>query len=137
MPDWKSRLVVKVAANGEPDRVISPIDSFQPSFSLSAEPIHSIEQTHIGVLYTPQQISFSMTVKAIGTSAAELTQLALAGKRFTVVLEEQGDAGQWSFRSVVLKDCVITNAAPTAANISGVPTATFSGFSLAASANPA
>jgi len=115
MPDWDTRLAVSYN-DGTGDHEISPIDSFSPTFSLSAEVLHSVEQTHIGVVYTPQAISFSMTVRAIGDVAARLTTLALNGTRFDVVLRE----------------CVVTSAAPGAATISGAPSATFSGFSLAA-----
>lgn len=137
MPDWKSRLVVKYTTDGTTFTTISPIDSFQPSFSLNAEALHSIEATHIGVLFAPEQISFTMTVKALGPAAAQLTVLALEGTRFNIVLEEQGDAGHWSFDSVVLSDCVITNATPTSATPSSAPSATFSGFSLGRSATAA
>ena len=130
MPDWDTRLAVSYN-DGSGDVEISPIDSFSPTFSLSAEVLHSVEQTHIGVVYTPQAISFSMTVRAIGDVAARLTTLALNGTRFDVVLKEKtGD--DWSFKNVVLRECVITSAAPGAATISGAPSATFSGFSLAA-----
>ncbi len=135
MPDWKSRLVVKYNADGV-YKTITPIDSFQPSFAMNAEVLHSIEQSHIGVVYSPEQISFTMTVKALGTAAAELTTLALSGKRFDVTLEEQDDGNDWSFTKVVLRDCVITSASPTSASPNGAPTASFSGFSLAGSATP-
>lgn len=124
MADWKTRLVVK--ANGS---VVTPIDSFSPTFALNTEVLHSIESTHIGAIVSPAAISFSMTVKAIGDAAAKLTTLAMQGTRFTVELQE-GDGTDWSFASVVLSDCIITNATPSSAAVTGAPTATFSGFSL-------
>jgi hypothetical protein len=129
--NWQSRLSVSYSVGtGKPEK-ITPIDSFQPSFSLNAEALHSIERTHIGVVYSPSQISFSMSVKAIGTAAAKLSLLALKGTPFDVVLEEgEGDPVQWSFKEVVLSGCVITSATPTSATISGAPAATFSGFAL-------
>jgi hypothetical protein len=136
MADWKSRLVVSYVDNGKTN-VISPIDTFSPTFALNAEVLHSIERSHIGVIYSPQNISFSMTVKAIGSAAAELTHLALTGTRFEINLQESGDGTQWAFAKVVLTDCVITSANPTSASPSGAPSATFSGFSLAASAEGA
>ena len=132
MADWRSRLVVKFIENGVP-KTITPIESFQPSFSLNAEPVHSIEDTHIGVIYSPDQVNFSMTVKAIGSNgaAARLTHLALRGTPFNVEIQtREDDEKDWSFESLVLEDCIITNASPTNAAISGAPTATFSGFSL-------
>jgi hypothetical protein len=136
MPDWNTRLAVTYKEPDGSEIQISPIDSFSPSFSLNAEALHSIEATHIGVVYTPQGITFSMTVKAIGGVAAQLTALALEGKRFDLILQETDDGTDWSFVKVVLSDCVITSATPTAATISGAPTATFSGFSLGAASHP-
>ena len=136
MPDWNTRLVVSYTDDQGNSVEITPIDAFTPSFALNAEPLHSIEETHIGVIYTPEALSFSLTVKAIGDVAAKLTVLALDGRRFAVELHEQDGGDDWSFKSVVMSDCVITSATPTAATVSGAPAATFSGFSLGASAEP-
>jgi hypothetical protein len=73
-----------------------------------------------------------MTVKAIGDIAARLTALAISRKRFNVTLQEKV-GNDWSFAKIVLSDCIITSATPTAATISGAPSATFSGVSLQAS----
>ncbi|ESA32889.1 hypothetical protein N836_24180 [Leptolyngbya sp. Heron Island J] len=136
MPDWKTRLAVSYRDEDGNEADITPIDSFSPSFSLNAEVLHSLEQTHIGVVYTPDAMSFSMTVKAMGDVAAQLTALALQGKRFDVTLQESEDGSDWSFKTIVMQECIITSANPTEASISGVPTATFSGFSLAAASEP-
>jgi hypothetical protein len=82
-------------------------------------------------------MSFSMTVRAIGDAAAQLTALALEGKRFDIILQEGDGGSDWSFRKIVMSQCVITSAAPTAATVSGAPSATFSGVSLGASAETA
>jgi hypothetical protein len=133
MADWKDTRLVVTYNDGTGDVEVSPIDAFTPTFALNAEVIHSIEKTHTGVIYSPQAMSFSMTVKAIGDAAAKLTVLALNGTLFDVVLKEKvGD--DWAFSNVVMSDCVITSATPTAATPSGAPTATFSGFSLSAGA---
>lgn len=132
MSDWNTRLAVSYTEDGE-TKEISPIDSFTPSFSLNAEPLHSIEATHIGVIFSPESISFSMSVKAIGPVAAKLTAMALEGTRFNITLQEK-IGSDWSFNSIVLSDCIITSATPTTANVSGAPTASFSGFSLASNA---
>ena len=132
MPDWKTRLAVSYKdANGKTVDV-TPIDSFSPSFAINTEVLHSIEDTHIGVIYTPEQMSFSMTVKAIGGVAAKLTALAMEGTHFDITLQE-ADGDDWSFSTVVMTDCLITSANPTSATPSGAPTATFSGISLGSS----
>jgi hypothetical protein len=131
MPDWKTRLVVAyVDAEGK-RQPITPISSFSPTFALAAEVMHSIEATHIGVIYQPQNISFTMTVTAIGDAAARLTQFALEGKLFDIDLQEE-TGSDWSFKSVVLSRCLVTSAQPSAAVISGAPSATFSGVCLGA-----
>jgi len=135
MPDWSTRLAVTyVDPDSKNTITITPIDSFSPTFALNADVLHSIEQTHIGVVYNPQAISFSMTVKAIGDVVGRLTSLAMTRSRFDITLQEQtGD--DWSFHSVVLRDCVITSASPSPATVTGAPAATFSGVSLHATAD--
>jgi len=133
MTDWKDTRLVVSYNDGSGDTEVSPIDAFTPTFSLNAEVLHSVEKSHTGVVFTPQALTFSMTVKAIGDVAAKLTVLALRGQRFDVLLKEKvGD--DWAFANVVMSECIITSATPTAATPSGAPTATFSGFSLAAGA---
>lgn len=133
--DWKTRLAVSYLDEDKNTVNVTPIDSFSPTFSLAADVLHSIEQTHIGVIYSPQAITFSMTVKAIGDVAGKLTALALSRKKFDITLQETNTSGDWTFHSLVLGDCVITSAAPTNATISGAPAATFSGVSLKATAD--
>ena len=129
MPQWKSRLAVRF---GDTLADITPIESFQPSFSMNAEPLSSIEAINIGVVYMTEQINFTITAKAIGASAARLTKLALDGTPFQIVMVESDDGAdaEWSLQEILLDKCVITNATPSAAAISGAPTATFSGFAL-------
>jgi hypothetical protein len=136
VPDWKTRLVVSYQ-DDTGTHLISPIDSFSPSFALNAEVMHSVERTHIGMIYSPQAMSFSMTVKAIGDAAAQLTALALEGARFDIILQEGDGGADWSFKKIVMSECVVTSAAPSAATISGAPSATFSGVSLATSVEAA
>jgi hypothetical protein len=127
--NWTTRLAVKYTDEDGKDHEISPIQSFTPTFATSAEPLHSIERTHVGVVATPQSLTFSMTVNAIGPAAAELTALALNGTEFDITLQELV-GNDWSFSTIVMRRCVITSAGPTAATISGAPQATFSGFSM-------
>lgn len=133
---WKSRLMVQVTSQDGSKILVTPIDSFSPSFSLNTEVIHSIEQSHMGLVFSPQSITFSMTVKAIGNVVGLLTQLAFEGKRFEIVLKETEGSTDWSFDQVVLRDCIITSCTPTTATPSGAPSATFSGISLQGSVEP-
>jgi hypothetical protein len=133
MPDWNTRLTVSYQKE-DATVEISPIDSFTPTFTLATETLHSLEATHIGVVHSPQQMTFTMTVRAIGDVAAQLTEMALEGAEFDLLLQEQNGGHDWSFKSLVMSRCVITSAMPSAATIAGAPAATFSGFSLAAKA---
>jgi len=129
MASWtQTRLAVVV--NGATAAPLTPIDSFSPTFALNTEVVHSIEATHIGWIANPDSFTFSLSVKAIGGAAAQLTRLAMSGTEFEIALYEQaGSAGEWDFKHVVLRKCLITSASPSNATISGAPVATFSGIS--------
>jgi hypothetical protein len=117
-----------VILNGDTKNPVSPIDSFTPTFALTTEVVHSIEATHIGYISNPENFTFTMTVKAIGDSAATLMRIAMDGDEFEVGMYEAADgAGEWDFKSVILRNCLITSANPSNATINGAPTATFSG----------
>jgi hypothetical protein len=135
MADWNTRLAVSYQDGGQ-TVLITPIDTFSPTFNLAAETINSIEATHLGVIYNPQQITFSLTVKAIGAAAGQLTALAFEGTRFDIILQEQDGTGDdWTFQRIVMSNCIITSASTNAAT-TGAPTVVLSGFSLAATAEP-
>lgn len=122
--DWNSRLEVTV--NGT---TVTPIDSFTPTYTTSVTPIHSIEADNVGAMYHPTTATFTMTVKAIGASAATLAKLTLKGEKFDVQLAEKKGA-DWSFKKLLFRDCIITSANPSNAVSDGVPVATFSGIVL-------
>lgn len=136
MSTWmNTRLAVIV--NGDSANPISPIESFTPTFSLTTEVVHSIEATHIGYIGNPENFTFTMTVKAIGDSAARLTSLAMAGTEFEVgIYEADGSTGEWDFQSVIMRNCLITSANPSNAAVNGAPTATFSGVARAVETTP-
>ena len=125
MPDWNSRLEVTLDGSAP----ITPIESFTPTYTTPVTPIHSIEADNVGALYHPQTATFTMTVKAIGTSVLTLAQLGLAGKKFNIQLAEQ-KGNDWSFKKLLFRDCIITSANPSNAVMDGVPVATFSGIVL-------
>lgn len=127
--DWSTRLAVSYRDPNGQDHVITPIQSFTPSFATTAEPLHSIERTHVGVVYSPQSLTFSMTVPVVGDAVGKLTAIALQGQKFDITLQE-ASGSDWTFSTIVMQECVITSASPTPASVSGVPSAQFSGFSL-------
>lgn len=124
MADWNTRLEISVGTT-----VISPIDSFTPTFATPHGVIHSIEADNVGVLHQPQTATFQMQVKAIGSAVAELTKLALGGSKFNIqVAEKKGT--DWSFKKLLFRDCLITSANPSNVVIDGAPSATFGGVIL-------
>lgn len=127
--DWNTRLAVSYVDPDGARHQITPITSFTPTFATPAEALHSIERTHVGVIQQPANLSFSITVPAIGDAVARLTAIALTGQRFALHLQEQ-TGNDWSFSTIVMSECIITSASPTPASLSGVPSAQFSGFSL-------
>lgn len=127
MPDplnWQTRLEVNVDG-----KVISAIDSFTPTFTTQMTPIHSIEADNIGAISHPQTATFTMALKAIGPAVADLTKLALEGKRFDIqVAEKKGE--DWTFKKMLFRDCLITSANPSNVVIDGAPAANFNGIIL-------
>ena len=122
--DWNSRLEVSVNGN-----TVTPIESFTPTYTTPVTPIHSIEADNVGVMFHPQTATFTMTVKAMGGSAATLARMTIQGTRFNVqVAEKKGT--DWSFKKLLFRDCVMTSANPSNAVMDGVPVATFSGIVL-------
>jgi hypothetical protein len=122
--NWKTRLEITVDG-----KVLSPIDSFTTQFSTPATVIHSIEADNIGAVYQPQTATFNMTLRAIGTNVAELTRMALDGRKFNIsVAEKRGT--DWTFSKLLFRDCVITSSSPSNVTVDGAPTANFSGIIL-------
>ncbi len=122
--NWQTRLELSV--NG---KVVSAIDSFTPTFATQVTPIHSIEADNIGAMFHPQTATFTMTLKAIGPNVAELTSLAIDGKKFNIsVAEKKGT--DWTFKKMLFRDCLITSANPSNVVIDGAPAATFNGIIL-------
>src|SRR4051812_7981343 len=124
MPDWNTRLEVKLG-----DATITPISSFTPTFNVPHTVLHSIEADNVGFVRQPFTFTFTMAVPAVGTSVADLTQLATGGQEFAVVVAEKKGT-DWSFNSIKFARCVITSANPSNVVIDGVPQATFSCMAL-------
>ena len=116
MPDWNTRLAASYTDDAGKTVDVTPIDAFTPTFALVREPIHSLEATHVGAGRGPGEVvvfagrDATMTVKAIGPVAGQLTELALKAKRFSLLLQETNDGHDWAFKSIVLEGCVITGA---------------------------
>ena len=124
MPDWNSRLEVSV--NGTP---LVAVESVTPTYVTPVTPIHSIEADNVGALFHPQTATFTMTVKAIGSSVLTLTKLALGGTKFNIQLAEKKGT-DWTFKKLLFRDCIIASSNPSNVVIDGVPIATFNGIVL-------
>jgi len=124
MPDWNTRLEIRLGST-----VIAPISQFTPTFNAPHTVIHSIEADNVGFVRQPQTFTFTMTVQAIGTAVADLTELALQGQEFEItVAEKQGT--DWAFKALKFGRCMITSANPSNVVIDGAPTASFNCMSL-------
>ena len=124
MSDWNTRLEIRLG-----DKVVTPISQFTPTFNAPHTVIHSIEADNVGFVRQPQTFTFTMTVQAIGTAVADLTELALQGQEFEItVAEKQGT--DWAFKALKFGRCVITSANPSNVVIDGAPTASFNCMSL-------
>jgi hypothetical protein len=124
MPDWKTRLEVRLG-----NTTIAPISQFTPTFNAPHTVVHSIEADNVGYVKQPQTFTFTMTVQAIGSAVADLTELAINGQEFNIsVAEKQGT--DWAFKALKFTRCVITSANPSNVTIDGAPAATFSCMSL-------
>jgi hypothetical protein len=119
MPDWNTRLVIMLG-----DQPISPIDNFTPTFNTPHTILHSVDADNVGLIRQPFTFTFTMTVKAIGTVVADLTELALNGSQFNIAVAEKTGT-DWTFKSIKFNNCVITSASPSNIVIDGVPTASF------------
>jgi hypothetical protein len=140
MNNWQSQMAIflqKRTSTGAPDGApipITPIDSFQQTVNTPATALHSLEQTHVGAVFAPADIQFTMTVKQNAAVLAQLTAIALNRQPFTIMVNEgQGDS--WALASIALDNCVITSmqAGPflaTAATTGILPTMLISGVSL-------
>lgn len=132
MADWNTRLAVMVGTE-----LITPVESFNPTFTTTFRVQHSLERDNVGYVRQPFTFTFTMTVRAVGTpnaanSVAKLTQMALEGTEFQISLvRADGSVGnEWAFQKGMFKRCFITSAAPSNLTMQDSPTATFNGICL-------
>jgi hypothetical protein len=119
MPDWNTRLEIRLG-----DKVIAPISQFTPTFNVPHTVIHSIDADNVGYVRQPATFTFTMTVQAIDTVVADLTELAVNGQEFEVTAAEKKGT-DWSFKSIKFTRCIITSANPSNVVIDGAPSASF------------
>jgi hypothetical protein len=124
MPDWNSRLEISV--NGVP---VTPIDTFSPTFTTPRTPIHSIEGDNVGAVSGPKTATFTMTLKAISTTVAELARMAMSNTKFDITVAEKTGT-DWTFSKLLFRNCLITQCNPSNATPDQAPVATFNGVIL-------
>jgi hypothetical protein len=132
MPDWDTRLAVMLGTE-----MVTPIESFNPTFTTTYRVQHSLEKDNVGFVRQPFSFTFTMTVRAVGQTGqangvASLTKLALEGTEFEIVVvrAEDSPGNQWSFQEAMFKRCFITSASPSNLTLQDSPTATFNGICL-------
>ena len=122
--NWNTKLAVFV--NGA---IVSPIESFSPTLNVGHRVQHSIDADNVGIVTQAQTFTFTMTIRAVGAAVATLTQLAMNGSSFAIVLTEQ-KGSDWTFKSVAFNNCYFTSVSPSNVTLDDSPTATFSGVCL-------
>jgi hypothetical protein len=122
--NWNTRLAVSVGG-----ALISPIESFSPTLNVGHRVQHSLEADNVGIVTQAQTFTFSMTVRAVGASVAQLTKLAVQGSEFQIVVTEQ-TGSDWTFKQIAFNHCYFTSIAPSNVTLDDSPTATFSGVCL-------
>lgn len=126
MPDWDTRLEIKVG-----NTTIAPITQFAPQFNVPHTVIHSIEADNVGYVRQPITFTFTMTVQAIGTVVAELTQMALNGDEFEIAVSERSGT-DWTFSAIKFKRCRFNSTSPSTITADGAPQASFNCTALLA-----
>ncbi|ALO05898.1 MULTISPECIES: hypothetical protein [Streptomyces] len=124
MSDWNTRLEVKLAG-----RTISPITNFSPSFNVPHTVIHSLEADGVGYVRQPFTFTFTLTIPAIASAVADLTELAVNGGEFAIAVAEK-KGNDWAFSSLKFSRCVVSAAQPSNITVDGVPQATFTCMAL-------
>jgi len=122
--NWNTKLAVMV--NGT---IVSPIESFSPTLNVGHRVQHSLEADNVGIVTQAQTFTFTMTVRAVGASVATLTQLAISGTSFSIVVTEQ-TGSDWTFKSIAFNNCYFTSISPSNVTLDDSPAATFSGVCL-------
>jgi uncharacterized membrane protein len=122
--NWNTRLAVSVGG-----ALISPIESFSPTLNVGHRVQHSLETDNVGIVTQAQTFTFSMTVRAVGASVAQLTKLAVQGLEFQIVVTEQ-TGSDWTFKQIAFNHCYFTSISPSNVTLDDSPTATFSGVCL-------
>ncbi len=122
--NWNTKLAV--AVNGT---IISPIESFTPTLNVGHRVQHSLEADNVGIVTQAQTFTFNITVRAVGVAVANLTQLAIAGTEFQIVITEQ-TGSDWSFKQIAFNHCYFTSISPSNLTLDDSPTATLSGVCL-------
>lgn len=122
--NWNTKLAVAIQGV-----IISPIESFTPTFNTGHRVQHSLEADNVGIVTQAQTFTFSITVRAVGTAVAALTQLAMNGTEFQIVVTEQ-TGKDWTFNQIAFNHCYFTSAAPSNLTLDDSPTANFSGVCL-------
>jgi hypothetical protein len=132
MADWDTRLAVTVGTE-----IVTPIETFNPTFTTTYRVQHSLEADNVGFVRQPFTFTFTLTVRAVGepgaaNGVARLTRMGLEGTEFqiSVVRADDSPGDQWAFDETIFKRCFITSANPSNLTLQDSPTATFNGICL-------
>jgi hypothetical protein len=124
MADWNTQLEIRI--NGV---LVTPIDSFTPTITTPQVPIHSIEADNVGSTIGPKTATFTMTLKAVSATVAELVRMAMLNQKFDIQVAESTGT-DWTFSKLLFRNCLITSCLPSSVVPGQPPATTFNGIIL-------
>lgn len=116
---WDTRLTVMIGTT-----VVTPIETFQPTFDIPVQVVHSLEADNVAHYVGSMTFKFTIGVIAIGSVVATLTDMALKHTSFNVAISEVSGT-DWSFQKIAFRDCYITSVGQNI-GLTAAPTANFS-----------
>jgi hypothetical protein len=126
MPDWNTKLAVKLGTDP-----VTPVTSFNPTFTTAQTPLHSIEADNVGSWQGATTYTFVLTLPANSPAVATLTANAIKRAPFTLTVTE-ASGNDWAFKSLTFEGCQVTQAGPSNIQVDNVPQATFTCLALRA-----
>lgn len=136
MPDWKSKLYVRIISD-EGSEILTPIQDINLLFNTPNNRIHSLEADNRGVSKGNDEFNFTLTVSELRgedtNPALVLSMLQAKHKEFEIILTERqtqaSDGDEWAFESVLMSKCYV-NQGSHRHTVNGHPVVTVTCISL-------
>ena len=123
--NYGAKLAIKLTKQDGSTELITPLESFEPNIETPHTEVDSTEEERIGWEHQPTRFTFNIGVKAIGSAVKELTRVQLAREDFQIGIAEQGETGDWTFKSLLYTHCRVLSASLGTIQPNGAPVANF------------